>query len=488
VFEPVDPIDFTYDFCTGDGASPETVTCTLPFDFPAFLGTNLGIEVSIDATVPDGTVLSNTVSISSDVDDGNPGNNTSTADVTVRAVANLRVQKLMAELDNHGDIVRVVPYPDGLEMPAGYAATFLLVVVNDGPSAAAGVQVIDGFEPDSSHFETAACTFLNGEVVCPYTNAATGDLLLPGDANAFAPQLFFITKGDTPEGTYFNRVRVSTTTTETDLTDNDDQRQVDIGDPIADLIIEKSSATAPLVAGETFTYNIAVSAGRIELPSPTNPTGTIRLSSDAQDAVVTDTLPDGLVPASALSSQGNCTVSGQVVRCELGTVASTVSVDQPTPPAVVTITGTVAPDADPNDGANFSNTAVATTATALIGGATEVAATATTPLTRRADLDVTKSVDTDTVAAGGGRLHADRHQPRPLRRDQRRPHRPAPATVLARRRRIERGVRDDARQRRVHSRHAPRRRDPHLDDRRHRSPERRARGGDEHGERCLRRR
>ena len=92
-FEPIDPVGFTYDFCSGDGGNPETVTCTLPFDFPANVGTHLGLEFTVDATVPDGTVLSNTATIASDATDGNPGNNSSTAVVSVHAEVNLRVEE-----------------------------------------------------------------------------------------------------------------------------------------------------------------------------------------------------------------------------------------------------------------------------------------------------------------------------------------------------------------------------------------------------------
>jgi uncharacterized repeat protein (TIGR01451 family) len=68
----------------------------------------------------------------------------------------------------------------------------------------------------------------------------------------------------------------------------------------------------------------------------------------------------------------------------------------------VTITGTVAPDAQPNAGADVANTAVATTSTALLGGGGSVSSTAAAPLTRSADLAVTKSADATSVAAGGG--------------------------------------------------------------------------------------
>ena len=121
---------------------------------------------------------------------------------------------------------------------------------------------------------------------------------------------------------YTNTATATTSTDETTLADNVDTRTIEIIEPVADLIIEKDAVTSPLVAGETFTYQIAVSAGLIDLERRA-----LRLSSDAEDVVVTDTLPAGLVPAAATSSQGFCTITGQVVTCDLGTVESSISLE-----------------------------------------------------------------------------------------------------------------------------------------------------------------
>ena len=60
---------------------------------------------------------------------------------------------------------------------------------------------------------------------------------------------------------YTNTARVTTSSTETDLADNTDSRTVEITDPVADLILDKRALTSPLVAGSTFSYQIAVRAG-----------------------------------------------------------------------------------------------------------------------------------------------------------------------------------------------------------------------------------
>ncbi len=387
-FEPTLP-DLAYDFCTGDGGDPETVTCVFPFDFPASVGTHLGIEVAVDPTVADGSVLTNTAGITSDADDGNTGNNTSTAVVSVRAVANLRLEKLVVEMDAGGNPI-LPPVPesaDPLGLPPGRAVSFGLLVTNDGPSAAADVQVIDTVPFEGGNFPVGTCEFLTGDVVCSKTDGP----LLPGDQ--FFTQLISLPVPETPQGVYTNTARVTTSTDETTLADNVDSRDVEIVDPVTDLIIDKTSLSTPLVDGETFTYQISVRAGLIDLA-----TGTIRLSSDAEDVVVTDTLPAGLVPSGVTSSQGDCTIAGQDVRCDVGTVRAGVTLDS-VQPVLVTVSGTVSADLAADQ---ITNTAVATSSTALLGGAPSVSDRETTPLTRRADLAVTKVADSPTAAAGGG--------------------------------------------------------------------------------------
>ena len=219
-----------------------------------------------------------------------------------------------------------------------------------------------------------------------------GDLLLPGQQ--FGVQIITILEGDTPQGIFTNTARATTSTDETTLLDNVDTRPIEVIEPVADLIIEKNDGTDEFVAGEAFTYQINVSAGRIDIAAPP-----LRLSSDAEDVVVTDTLPAGLVPAAATSSQGSCTVSGQVVTCNLGTVESSISLERQVPPTRITITGTVAPGIT---GDQVTNTATATTSTPLLDPGTPVQASVTTPIERSADLAVTKVADNASVAAGGG--------------------------------------------------------------------------------------
>ena len=116
---PVDPDSASpYDFCTGDGADPETVTCTLAptFDLPAERRhRSLGIEFTVDPTSRTARCSRTRRRSRPTTEDGNPGNNTSTAQVTVRAEVNLVVEKLVVEMDANGDFVADPPIP----LPAG---------------------------------------------------------------------------------------------------------------------------------------------------------------------------------------------------------------------------------------------------------------------------------------------------------------------------------------------------------------------------------
>ena len=166
---------------TGEPATGQTVSCSPPADpfaLPPFVGTFFELEFSVDATMPDGTVLANSITVESDVPDGNPGNNSSTALVPVRAEVNLCVEKLVVEMGPDGDFVTIPPIPhprteDPLGVPPGRAVSFAVIVTNNGPSAAADVQFVDAFPLDAEYLPVGDCDFLNGETVCPYSNSGT---------------------------------------------------------------------------------------------------------------------------------------------------------------------------------------------------------------------------------------------------------------------------------------------------------------------------
>lgn len=77
--------------------------------------------------------------------------------------------------------------------------------------------------------------------------------------------------------------------------------------PEADLAITKVSCPPSIIAGDSLTYQLRV---------------TNNGPSTATDVLVTDTLPPGITPVSAVSDTGVCTINGQNVTCLIGTMAA----------------------------------------------------------------------------------------------------------------------------------------------------------------------
>src|SRR3954468_13625780 len=108
--------------------------------------------------------------------------------------------------------------------------------------------------------------------------------------------------------------------------------------------------------------------------------------SDAQQAGVSDTLPDGLlVTDPILADQGSCTLSGRTVSCDLGTVANG---------GTVTVTIPFSVDAG-STAASLTNSATATSPTPDPDAADNTS-TVTAPVSPAADLTLTKT-GPDTV-------------------------------------------------------------------------------------------
>ena len=225
----------------------------------------------------------------------------------------------------------------------------------------------------------------------PVQQPATGDLLLPGET--FGTQIVSLPDANTPPGVYTNTARASTSTEESNDADNIDTRDIQIVDPVADLIVDKTAITSPIVAGETFTYQIAAPAGLIDLA-----TFTLRLSSNAKDVVITDTLPAGLVPTSATRRRAPARSPGRASPAS-SAPSSRRSRSIPSPRRSSPSRAPSRPTPTERR-RGIANTAVGTTSTALPGGAASVSSTTATPLTRTSDLGITKTAASPTVAAG----------------------------------------------------------------------------------------
>jgi uncharacterized repeat protein (TIGR01451 family) len=140
----------------------------------------------------------------------------------------------------------------------------------------------------------------------------------------------------------------------------------------ADLAIEKSASPSPGVPGSDVTYTLKV---------------TNKGPDTAQDAVVTDPLPDGLTFVSG-SPQCSASTPGEV-KCTLGSLAVGDSV-------TLTIVAHIADSVT----AGFVNTATVSSSTPD-PDLSNNSASASTPISLEADLEIQKIASLATVTAGG---------------------------------------------------------------------------------------
>src|SRR5919198_1865247 len=169
----------------------------------------------------------------------------------------------------------------------------------------------------------------------------------------------------------------SVTGADTDPTPNDDSDSdpTTVNPPSsgAEMSITKVGSPNPVNVGQDLTYTI---------------TTTNNGPDDATTVVVNDSVPAGVSITSATASQGTCTVTGQDVSCDLGTITATQS---------ATVTLVVVP----GTAGQLSNTAQVTSAV-TDPDPTNNSATETTQVNDVADLSLTKTHQGDFEVGGQG--------------------------------------------------------------------------------------
>ena len=184
---------------------------------------------------------------------------------------------------------------------AGGTIAWIVVVVNNGPSDATGVMVVDTL-PTGVTFRSATSSqgvvSANGnQVTARLQNLTAGetatiDILADVDAATI--------------GTLINTAAVSSNEEDVNLQNNFCEEQT-VVHSVIDLEINKSDAPDPVTAGEKLAYTLVVTNNGL---------------LDATGVVVTDHLPDGLNFESVISSQGTTSASGSVVTTTLGDLDS----------------------------------------------------------------------------------------------------------------------------------------------------------------------
>ena len=308
------------------------------------------VTVAVDATVLDGTSLTNSASVSSSATDPDSLNNSVTEPTAVIARADLTVTKSDS--------------PD--PVPAGSTLTYSVMVTNGGPSDAQDVVATDTLPAGMTLLATNGCAEdPAGVPTCSLGTIAAG-------ASASYTAVVRVDAG-TPDGTVrTNSVSASSSTTDPDTANNSTSEDTTVITR-ADLSVRKSDSPDPVIAGTNLTYTVAViNAG----------------PSDAQDVTVTDTLPVG---TTYISDTGSCVESPSgVLTCAIGTMADGAS---------TSFDITVAVDASVLDGTVLTNSvSVDSSTTDPAAGNNSISAETT--VIARADLSVTKSDSPDPVIAG----------------------------------------------------------------------------------------
>ncbi|MCL2091990.1 MAG: hypothetical protein FWH11_12475 [Micrococcales bacterium] len=382
----------------------QDLTCQLTQDLPAGQSATVQVTVDIAPDLAAGTTLTNTAAtVTADMTtnpDRNLANNSSTASSTVVAAADLAVTALTLD-----PVVATQTGP-------GSQRDVHLTLTNHGPSTAREVtfriaRTVDAFVVSTGTLP-ASCTSTARELVC----TIAGSDLAPGESVDVDYRI--AVAGHATPGSYPDTVQVSSTTPDSDPDNNTAVTPIVVGAAFTDLALTKTlvgTVTNPddphqaFVAGGAFAYQLTV-----QVPAAGY--------ADAQNVVLDDLLPPGLVATAVASTAGTCTLDPAAgpgsdqsgLSCALGTVWGWEGTTARAA-TVVTVHGTLDPDAaHRNGGSPFAeqveNTAQVTTDTPMADDDANPStppkrtATAAVDIVELADLRLTKIPDQGTVVAG----------------------------------------------------------------------------------------
>ncbi len=334
---------------TFGSASSTHGTCTGTANISCALGT-LAVDESAVVTIvvtPTqlGTLVNDAaVSATTPAADRTPANNTASVSVPVTLRTDV------------GVAMSAAPEP----VIAGETVTFTVVATNYGPSTATGVTVSDVL-PAALTFSggSAGCSATGQTVVCTLGDLAAGN---SASATIQADVSAAVT------GTIVNTATVSAAEFD-ENTGNNVTSTVSTVATVADLQLTLTDTPDPNYAGGTIAYTLSVlNAG----------------PSDAQGVVITETVPLDF----SVTSAPNCTVNGQTVTCNIGTLPAGGTVNR-------LVSAAIALSAD----GTFTATAGVSSTTADPAAANNVAAETTTVIPG-ADLAISLTDAPDPVTAG----------------------------------------------------------------------------------------
>jgi large repetitive protein len=298
--------------CTAAGA---TVSCDLGPVAPG--QTKTAAITARVGTGTAGTTLINTARVASAASGDtpalpelDPSDNSDAAAVSVNPEADLSLSKSVANPDP----------------PTDAEVNYTLTVKNAGPNDASNVKIVDSL-PSGLEFIDASpgCDNTSRTITC------TIDTLANGDASSVTIRAR--TTAAVAGASLGNLASVSAAEGDATPANNNAGATINV-QPLVDLDLTKAASNPAPASGGPVSFTLTlVNKG----PSP------------ATAAEIVDPLPSGLAFRAAAASQGTCGAAGQLVTCELGTLA-------PGATAIMTVTVDVA--------GGTSGTALTNTATA----------------------------------------------------------------------------------------------------------------------------
>ncbi len=267
--------------CSVDASAK--ITCVVTSNSGALLigqGATIAYTVEVPAGVAIGTVITNQATVASvgpdPTADPNTANNTDLTNTVVSFGADLSVEKTS------------VP-ADGSSVIAGQFIDYTITIKNDGPSDAQNVTVTETL----SNVGTPTATSVRSSFVSLDASGApgftcstpsvggTGSItcyraILPRTGvNPPTLKIRVLVDPSASTGTVDNRVSVTSSTADPDLSDNDDSTSHPVS-TFSTLALVKSAQPNPVIAGQNLTYTLSV---------------TNNGASDALNVVLKDTIP-----------------------------------------------------------------------------------------------------------------------------------------------------------------------------------------------------
>lgn len=341
-------------------------------------------RVRVPADVPKSTVIKNQATITSDTPDPNTSSNASNeTQNVVDTAADLSITKADA--------------PD--PVTAGNNVTYTLVVTNNAtPASGSDAQSVTVTDTLPSQVTFVSATSTNTDFNCNQSGGVvtcTAPKLAVGASTTIT--IVAQVKANTPNGTVLNNTATVSSATTDPANANNTATATTTVNTDANVTITKTDNPDPVVAGTNLTYAVTVhNLG----------------PSDAQNTILTDTLPAGVTFISAVgtgvfSAANSCTQAAGTVVCTANPAPGpTQNVLPAGASATVTIVVKVLPNVPanplphtPDNPAGLLNTATVTWVDSNAGTPNTATATTRTTVRHESDMAIKKEAP-DYVTAG----------------------------------------------------------------------------------------